>query len=39
MSDLMKEVNYLRFYFTGDDACKDKDMCKNTAFEQYSSKM
>ena len=33
MSDLMKEVNFLRFYYTSDDATKDKDFCKNSAFK------
>ena len=39
MSDLIKEVNYLRFYFTSDDACKEKDWCKNDAYAQYCNKM
>ena len=32
MSDLLKEVNYLRYYYTSDDAMKDKDFCKNEAY-------
>ena len=39
MADLMKDVNYLRFYYGSDDASKDKDSCKNKAFEQYCVKM
>ena len=38
MSDLLKEVNYLRYYFASDDAMKDKDFNKNEAFQEYSSK-
>ena len=38
MSDLLKEVNYLRYYFASDDAMKDKDFCKNEAFQEYSNK-
>ena len=38
MSDLLKEINYLRFYYASDDAMKDKDFCKNEAFEQYNRK-
>ena len=34
----MKDVNYLRFYFSSDDAQKDKDWCKNSAFEKYNRK-
>ena len=39
MADLMKDVNYLRFYYTSDDAAKDKDWCKNEAFHKYQAKM
>ena len=39
MSDLLKEVNYLRFFYSSDDAAKDKDRCKNEAIQQYQSKM
>ena len=39
MSDLMKDVDYLRFYYTSDDASKDKDACKNQAYEQYRMKI
>lgn len=39
MADLMKDVNYLRYYYTSDDASKEKDFCKNDAFAQYERKM
>ena len=39
MSDLLREVNYLRFFYSSDDAAKDKDWCKNEAIQQYQSKM
>ena len=39
MADLIKDVNYLRYYFTSDDASKEKDLCKNDAFEQYGKKV
>ena len=39
MADLLKEVNYLRYYYTSDDASKDKHWCKDAAFEDYRSKM
>ncbi len=39
MADLMKDVNYLRFFYTSDDAGKDKDFCKNQAFNQYATKV
>ena len=38
MADLMKDVNYLRFYFSTDDASKDKDWNKNAAFDSYCRK-
>ena len=36
MSDLLKEANFLRFYYTSDDAVKDKDVLKNKAYLKYS---
>lgn len=39
MADLMKDVNYLRYYYSSDDASKEKDFCKNAAFAQYERKM
>ena len=38
MADLMKDVNYLRYYYTSDDASKEKDFCKNDAFRQYQTR-
>ena len=35
MSDLLKEANFLRFYYTSDDAVKDKDILKNKAYLKY----
>ena len=35
MSDLLKEANFLRFYYTSDDAVKDKDVLKNKAYLKY----
>ena len=39
MADLMKDVNYLRYYYTSDDASKDKDWCKNDAYQSFSRKI
>ena len=39
MADLLKEVNYLRYYYTSDDASKDKHWCKDVAFESYKNKV
>ena len=39
MADLMKDVNYLRYYYTSDDASKEKDFCKNDTFAQYERKI
>ena len=38
MANLLKEVNYLRYFYTSDDASKDKDSLKNAAFDQYVAK-
>ena len=38
MADLIKDANYLRFYYTSDDAVKDKDYLKDKAFLSYSQK-
>ena len=35
MSDLLKDINHLRFYYTADDNLKDKDIQKNKYFESY----
>ena len=29
MSDLVKDVKYLRYYYSSEDAMKDKDILKN----------
>ena len=39
MGDLMKEANYLRYFYTSDEASKDKDWNKNATFEQYVNKV
>ena len=39
MADLMKDVDYLRFYYSSDDASKDKDFCKNEAYTSYKNKI
>ena len=39
MSDLIKEINYLRYFYSSDDAAKDKDICKNEAIAKYQSKV
>ena len=39
MADLLKDVNYLRFYYSSDDAMKDKDLNKNQLYEQYRQKV
>ena len=38
MADLIKEANYLRFYHTSEDMLKDKDLCKNDAYERYGTR-
>ena len=35
MSDLVKEAKNLRYYYTSEDALKDKDILKNETFVQY----
>lgn len=39
MADLIKEANWLRFYYQSDDAVKDKDLLKDKAFLKSSSKI
>ncbi len=39
MADLIKEANWLRFYYSSDDAVKDKDLLKDKAFLKSSSKI
>ena len=38
MADLIKEANFLRYYYTSDDAVKDKDYLKDKAYQTYCSK-
>ena len=38
MADLIKDANFLRFYYTSDDAVKDKDYLKDKAFLTYQNK-
>ena len=38
MADLIRDANYLRFYYTSDDAVKDKDYLKDKAFQTYTQK-
>jgi hypothetical protein len=35
MSDLVKDINYLRYYYTSDDMLKEKDLQKNISFDKY----
>ena len=35
MADSTKDLDYLRFYHTSEDALKDKDILKSDAFEKY----
>ena len=39
MSDLMNEVNSLRFYYTEPAAAYDKDALKNEAHQLYSQRV
>ena len=39
MTDLVKDINYLRFYHTSEDTLKDKDVQKNLAFQKYSQRV
>jgi hypothetical protein len=36
MTDLMQDVNYLRFFHTTNSSVRDKDILKNDAHQQYS---
>ena len=36
MTDLMQDVNYLRFFHTTPASVRDKDILKNDAHQQYS---
>ena len=35
MADTHKDLDFLRFYHTSEDALKDKDTLKNSSFEKY----
>ena len=39
MGDLVKDVKYLRFYYTSEDQLKDKDILKNQTFHKYTQKV
>ncbi len=37
MGDLVKDVKYLRYYYTSEDSTKDKDILKNQSFDKYAN--
>ena len=39
MGDLVKDVKYLRYYFSSNDSLKDKDILKNQSFQTYSNRV
>lgn len=39
MADLIKEANWLRYYYSSDDAVKDKDFLKDQAHIKTSNKV
>lgn len=39
MSDLVKDIKYLRYYHTSEDSLKDKDILKNQTFTAYSNRV
>jgi hypothetical protein len=39
MSDLLNEVNYLRFYHTAQASVRDKDTLKNEYFKTYTDRV
>ncbi len=39
MSDLVSDAKYLRYYYTSEDAAKDKDLLKNETFEKYAERI
>jgi len=39
MSDLIKEAKWLRFYYSSDDAVKDKDLLKDQAHISFTNKV
>ena len=36
MADSIKDLQYLRFYYSSEESLKDKDILKNQAFEKYT---
>ena len=39
MADSIREVNWLRYYYTSDDAVKDKDLLKDQANVKLTHKV
>ena len=39
MSDLVKDINSLRYYHTSTDTLKDKDLLKNQVFSKYEERV
>lgn len=39
MADTIREANWLRYYYTSDDACKDKDLLKDQAHIKLTDKV
>ncbi len=39
MADLVKDVKYLRYYYSSEDSLKDKDILKNQSFQNYATKV
>ena len=39
MADLVKDVKYLRYYYSSEDSLKDKDILKNQSFQKYATKV
>ncbi len=37
MADLVKDIKYLRYYYSSEDSLKDKDILKNQSFKKYSN--
>lgn len=39
MSDLVKDIPFLRYYHTSEDSLKDKDILKNKSYHTFSKKV
>jgi hypothetical protein len=39
MADLVKDVKYLRYYYSSEDSLKDKDILKNQSFQKYATRV